>query len=193
MSQWKEKIETMKHYDRQAKIYNIQYLEEQKIKIEEILKNIKFSQNDQIIDIGCGTGFLFDHFTQSVKFIVGIELSINAIREAKKRLINTPNIALIRADADYTPFPNRIFDKVIAISVLQNMPNNLKTIREMKRIGKLETVFALTGLKKKFNQESFLNLLKNADLNIIKLTNNQKLKGYVALCKKKKSQTVDFI
>lgn len=185
MSQWKEKLETMKHYDRQAVIYNIQYLEEQKSKIEEILKNIKFNQNDQIIDIGCGTGFLFDQFTQSVKFFIGIELSINAIREAKKRLKNASNIELIRADADYTPFPNKIFDKVIAISVLQNMPNSLKTIREMKRIGKLETVFAITGLKKKFNQDSFLNLLKNSDLNIINLSNNQKLKGYVALCKRK--------
>ena len=135
-----------------------------------------------VLDIGCGTGFLFDQFTQSVKFFIGIELSINAIREAKKRLKNASNIELIRADADYTPFPNKIFDKVIAISVLQNLPNSLKTIREMKRIGKLETVFAITGLKKKFTPESFVDILERAHLKLLMLNTNQRLKGHIAVC-----------
>lgn len=184
MSEWKEKIETMKHYDRQAAIYNVQYQEEQNSKIEDILNSIKFNQNDQVMDLGCGTGFLFNQVAKKVKILVGIDLSINALKEAKKRLINSSNIALVRADADNTPFQNQIFDKVVAITILQNMPNNMKTINEMKRISKSTTIFALTGLKKKYNQKSLLNLLQSANLNVIKLSNNQKLKGHIILCKK---------
>ncbi|MEJ2280987.1 MAG: class I SAM-dependent methyltransferase [Candidatus Bathyarchaeota archaeon] len=192
MSEWKEKIETMEHYDREAAIYNVQYLEEQNNKIEDIVNSIRFNQDDQVIDLGCGTGFLFDQISQNIKILVGIDLSINSLKEAKKRLKKSSNIALVRADADNIPFLNQFFDKIIAISLLQNMPNNLKTLEEMKRIAKSETVFAITGLKKKFSKASFLNLLGSANLNVIRLSTDQKLKGYVAICKNK-NLTVDFI
>ncbi|MEJ2242323.1 MAG: class I SAM-dependent methyltransferase [Candidatus Bathyarchaeota archaeon] len=177
MPEWKDKIETMD--------YNVQYLEEQNSKIKDIINNIELDQNDQVIDLGCGTGFLFSQVAKKVKILVGIDFSINALKEAKKRLKNSPNVALIRADADHTPCPNQIFDKIVAITLLQNMPNNLKTLLEMKRISKSEAIFAFTGLKKKFNQESFLNLLQSANLNIIRLNINQKLKDYIVLCKNK--------
>lgn len=192
MSEWKEKIETMEHYDREAAIYNVQYLEEQNSKIEDIVNNIRFNQDDHVIDLGCGTGFLFDQIGQKIKILVGIDLSINSLKEAKKRLKKSSNIALVRADADNIPFLNQIFDKIVAISLLQNMPNNLKTLGEMKRIAKSETVFAITGLKKKFSKVSFLNLLGSANLNVIRLSTDQKLKGYIAICKDK-NLTVDFI
>ena len=192
MSEWKEKIETMEHYDREAAIYNVQYLEEQNSKIEDIVNSIRFNQDDHVIDLGCGTGFLFDQISQNIKILVGIDLSINSLKEAKKRLKKSSNIALVRADADNIPFLNQIFDKIVAISLLQNMPNNLKTLGEMKRIAKSETVFAITGLKKKFSKVSFLNLLGSANLNVIRLSTDQKLKGYVAICKNK-NPTVDFI
>lgn len=192
MSEWKEKIETMEHYDREAAIYNVQYLGEQNSKIEDIVNSIRFNQDDQVIDLGCGTGFLFNQINQKIKILVGIDLSINSLKEAKKRLKKSSNIALVRADADNIPFLNQIFDKIVAISLLQNMPNNLKTLGEMKRIAKSETVFAITGLKKKFSKVSFLNLLGSANLNVIRLSTDQKLKGYIAICKDK-NLTVDFI
>ena len=192
MSEWKEKIETMEHYDREAAIYNVQYLEEQNNKIEDIVNSIRFNQDDHVIDLGCGTGFLFEQISQKIKILVGIDLSINSLKEAKKRLKKSSNIALVRADADNIPFLNQFFDKIIAISLLQNMPNNLKTLEEMKRIAKSETVFAITGLKKKFSKVSFLNLLGSANLNVIRLSTDQKLKGYVAICTDK-NLTVDFI
>jgi hypothetical protein len=53
---------------------------------------------------------------------------------------------------------------------------------EIMRISKPEAIFAVTGLKKTFTIESFVNLLKNSRLKIVKLNSNKKLKGYVALC-----------
>ena len=172
----------MRHYDRQAAIYDVQYVGEQNAKIEDTLKSMKFGSNELVLDLGCGTGFLFQHINKNVGFLVGVDVSQNALREAKKRTENMPNVALVRADADNTPFPDHIFDKVFAITVLQNMPDPTKTVAEMKRTGKPEAVFAVTGLKKKYTTEAFVDLLGRAHLKVVTLNTSQQLKGHVAVC-----------
>ena len=57
-----------------------------------------------------------------------------------------------------------------------------KTITEMKRTGKSEAIFAVTGLKKKYTTESFVDLLERAKLKVVTLNTNQRLKGHVAVC-----------
>ena len=182
MREWKEKRGTLRHYDKQAAIYDTQYLGEQNAKIEDILNSMRLGSNETVLDLGCGTGFLFQHIDKRVGLLVGIDLSQKALRETKKRTKNLSNIVLVRADVDNTPFPDHIFDKVFAITVLQNMPDPIKTITEMKRVGKPRAIFAVTGLKKKFTQESFVDLLERAQLKVVTLNTNQGLKGHVAVC-----------
>jgi ubiquinone/menaquinone biosynthesis C-methylase UbiE len=182
MQEWKEKRGTMRHYDQQSVVYDVQYLGEQNAKIEDALSSTELKPNELILDLGCGTGFLFQHINKRAGLLVGIDLSSRALREAKKHTKNMPNIVLVRADADNTPFLDHIFDKVFAITVLQNMPNPMKTITEMKRIAKPQSTFAITGLKKKFTQESFVNLLKTAWLKVSTLKTDQQLKGHIAIC-----------
>ncbi len=183
MREWKQKRGAMRHYDRQAAIYDVQYVGEQNAKTEDALKSMKFGSNEIVLDLGCGTGFLFQHINKNVGFLVGVDVSQNALREAKKRTENSSNIALVRADADNTPFQDHIFDKVFAITVLQNMPDPAKTIAEMKRIGKPEAIFAVTGLKKKFTPEAFVELLERAHLKVVILNTSQMLKGHIAVCR----------
>ena len=183
MQEWKEKRLTMRHYDRQAAIYDIQYVGEQNAKIEAILKSMRLGSKELGLDLGCGTGFLIPHVTEKVGLLVGLDVSQKALQEAKKRTKNMPNIVLVRADADNTPFPDHIFDKIFAITVLQNMPDPTKTITEMKRTSKPQAIFAVTGLKKKFTPESFVALLETAQLKVVTLDTNQLLKGHVATCR----------
>lgn len=181
MQTWKEKRKTIKHYNQQASIYNLQYLEEQNLKNENILKNLNVNPNDLLLDLGCGTGFLFPYI-RNPKILIGIDVSRNSLIHAKKRIQKMKNIELVCADADYTPFPDHIFDKIFAITIFQNIPKPRKTIQEMKRIGKSQAIFAITGLKKKYTKQNFVNLLEKKKLQIIKLINNEKIKGYLALC-----------
>lgn len=183
MREWKEKRGAMRHYDRQAAIYDAQYEVEQNTKIEYALTCIKFESNELVLDLGCGTGLLFKHMNKKIGLLVGVDVSLNALREAKKRM-NMANIAIIRADADTTPFPDHIFNKVIAITVLQNMPDPKKTITEIKRIEKTGAIFAATGLKKKFTKESFIELLERADLKIITFNMSNKFNDILAICSK---------
>ena len=182
MQKWKQKRSNMQCYDRQAKIYDVQYVEEQNAKIEDILKGTKFDLDELALDLGCGTGFLFPHIEKRMRFLVGIDVSKNMLKEAKKRTKNIQSIDLVQADADNIPFPDNTFGKIFAITLLQNMPDPTKTVTEMRRIGKQETIFAVTGLKKKFTQESFVDLLERAHLKVVTLNTDKKLKCIVAVC-----------
>ena len=182
MQNWKQKRGTMKHYDLQAAIYDKQYLEEQNAKIDAALKSIKFISKELILDIGCGTGFLFPRINKKVGHLVGAELSLQALHEAKKRTKTMSNVFLVQADADNLPFPDHLFESAFAVSVLQNMPKPSKTLTEMKRACKSQAQFVVTGLKKKFTQKKFVKLLESVQLRILALTIKQQLKDYVAIC-----------
>jgi ubiquinone/menaquinone biosynthesis C-methylase UbiE len=182
MREWKEKRSNMRHYDRQATIYNVQYVGEQDTKIEDVLNNIEVGSKELVLDLGCGTGFLFKHINKQVKFLVGLDLSQKALQEAKKHTKKMSNVALILADADNTPFPDHTFDKIFAITVLQNMPDPTRTLSEMKRVSKPQATFAVTGFKKAFTQKTFVALLESAQLKVVTLNADQRLKGYVAVC-----------
>jgi ubiquinone/menaquinone biosynthesis C-methylase UbiE len=184
MQEWKEKRRTMRHYDRQAEIYNLQYLEEQNTKVVDALNSIELCSDGLVLDLGCGTGFLFHHIDNSAKLLVGLDISHKALQIAKKRTKSMSNTVLIRADADYTPFLDQTFDRIFAVTLLQNMPDPAKTISEIKRISTSETVFFLTGLKKKFTQEGFVSLLNRAQLKLSTTKTGEHLKGYVAVCRK---------
>jgi len=172
----------MRHYNHLAPVYDTQYSEEQNAKIKVALNNTKLSQNELILDMGCGTGILFQHVAKSAKLLVGIDISSKILQETKKHTKQLPNTAIIRADADYTPFQNQTFDQVFAITLLQNMPNPLKTILEIKRVTKPQSTIIITGLKKKFTQEHFIKILNKAELKISTLKTNPQLKGYLAIC-----------
>jgi len=182
MQEWNEKRRTMRHYDHQAKVYDAQYLEEQNAKIEDALNSMELGSNELVLDLGCGTGFLFQHMDKTTKLLVGLDTSSKVLREAKKHTKTLSNTVLIRADVDNTPFLNHIFDRIFAITLLQNMPDPMRTISEMKRVSKPEAVFVVTGLKKKFTAESFVDLLKRARLKVSALKTDEHLKGHVAVC-----------
>jgi hypothetical protein len=64
------------------------------------------------------------------------------------------------------------------------MPNPIKTLLEITRVGKPQAIFAVTGLKKKFTQESFVNLLEKSRLRVSTVGIDHQLNGYIAVCKK---------
>ncbi|WGM88708.1 MAG: class I SAM-dependent methyltransferase [Candidatus Bathyarchaeum tardum] len=182
MQDWKQKRSNKQHYDLQAGIYDKQYISEQDNKIESLLKSLDLKFNELVLDLGCGTGFLFEHISEKAGFIVGADVSKKALLYAKKRIQNKSNVDLVCADADNTPFVDDLFDKIFSVTVLQNMPEPTRTILEMKRTGKPEALFAITGLKKKFTQQNFVDLLKRSQLKLVMFNNDEALKGYVAVC-----------
>jgi len=181
MSEWSKKRRVMRHYDRIAKIYDRQYAEEQKAKIDEVLPHISLSEENFVLDVGCGTGILFS-LSAKAQLAIGVDTSIRLLQKAKQYTKKISNAHIICADSDYLPFQNNIFNLVFAITLLQNIPNPLATLEEIKRTSKSQAVIAVTALKKEFSKENFTKLLKNAQLEISKMKTDDKLKDYIAIC-----------
>ena len=179
---WERKRKVMRHYDRVASIYDNQYREEQNAKIRSALESLQVGARDLILDAGCGTGILLDHLGNSSNIIVGLDISVEALRRASRRPSYSHTVDLIQADADYMPFLDQTFDKVFAITLIQNMPNPEATLREIKRISKHDAVIVVTGLKKAYSLETFLGTLKKAGLEVSTVRSDEHLKGYVAVC-----------
>jgi len=176
----------MHHYNFLAPIYDTQYSEEQDAKMKAALSNIKLKKDSLVLDAGCGTGLLFKHVGRPAKLLVGLDISSRILREAKKRAKKLPTTAVVRADADFTPFKNNVFDATFAITLLQNMPDPLVTLHELKRVSKDHAFIVATGLKKEFSREAFVKLLQKAELEFSIMKSNGELKGYVAVCWKER-------
>ncbi len=184
MSRWKKKRSIMKHYDLTANIYDMQYAEEQKAKIEATLKNIKFYDGGFVLDVGCGTGLLFKYVADKVQTTVGLDISRKTLLQAKKRAKAFTNVHLVLADADHMPFKEAIFSHIFAVTLLQNMPNPNKTLKEIMSVASGNAVIVVTGLKKVFPLEDFKKLLRNSGLKIMNLIDDSSLKCYAAVCTK---------
>lgn len=183
MGEWNAKRNIIQGYDSTAHIYDVRYAQEQTAKIEAAIKRMKIDKGSSILDVGCGTGLLFDYVGDEAKAIVGLDVSKRILLQAKKRAEKKRNVDLILADADNMPLKQDIFNHIFAVTLLQNMPNAHETLNEIKRVAKEKAFITVTGLKKKFSTQFFMNLLKDAGLNISILMNKD-LKCHVAVCTK---------
>jgi len=183
MSEWDKKRDVMQRYDLTAHIYNTQYAEEQAAKIEAALEDLKIEKNSLVLDAGCGTGILFGYVADKAKTIVGLDISRKILLQAKNRAKSFQNAHLICGDADNMPLKENTFNHVFGITLVQNMPNPVKTLREIRRVAKEDAVIVVTGLKKAFTLHGFEELLRSADLKIVVLK-GEGLKCYVAICTK---------
>lgn len=179
---WNEKCKVKKCYDLTSNMYNMRYSNEQKIKYKRALLKVKVSRDNIILDVGCGSGLLFDYLVSKVKSIIGIELSSELLRKAKEK--NKANIHLIQADADKLPLKNNNMDLVFAFTMLQNMPSPSKTIQEIILATKINGQIIITGLKKFFSLKKFKELLEESGLEIVTIEDGVDLKCYVAINKK---------
>jgi len=184
MTNWTKKRSIMKRYDLTAQMYDTRYEAEQKAKINAALNAIKKTRLGLLLDAGCGTGILFEHISDFADTILGVDFSSQTLRQAKKRLGEQKHarIYLVQADVDNMPFRHHVFDNVFAITVLQNVPDAKRAVKEMIRVGKDTATYVLTGLKRIFSQDNFETILSEANLKAETLENDE-LKCHVAICK----------
>lgn len=181
MNEWDKKRDAMQHYDSTANIYDMQYAEEQEAKIEAAVKGLNIEKHGLVLDAGCGTGLLFNHVADKADGVVGLDISREILLQAKKRAKKFQNVNLILADADHMPLIDNSFSHVFAITLVQNMPDPVKTLNEVKRVAKTDAVIVVTGLKKKFTVEIFEELLRKVGLKALEIRNGN-LKCHVAIC-----------
>jgi len=186
---WKKKREVMRHYDELGDIYDLLYGDEQNRKIESALHATSVKGSDTVIDVGCGTGFLLDRIQKSVAMLIGVDDSIGLLKIAMKRMKVRPerkSAILVRADADHLPFVDKIFDKVFALTLLQNMPDSARALREMMRVAKHDSVIVVTGLRKSFTKDTLGGVLSKVGLEFSIAEAEDRTQDIIAVCRARK-------
>lgn len=123
----KDKFEIMKMYNTTAHLYNMRYEEEQKLKISFLLNKLRPKEDEILLDIGCGTGILFKMV--NCKIIIGVDISINMLREIKDR----EKINLILADGEYLPIRDESIDIITSVTVLNLIIDKKQFLNEIIR------------------------------------------------------------
>jgi ubiquinone/menaquinone biosynthesis C-methylase UbiE len=113
--------------------------------------------------------------------VVGVDISRKLLLKAKEKARAFPNAFMLQADADYLPFNKESFDDIFSFTVLQNMPKPHKTLIEIKRVIKREGKVVVTGLKKAFALEKFMDVLENSGLQITTFVDDEDMNCYVAV------------
>ena len=179
-----EKEEIRRSYDKiGGRLYDLRYSEEQERKFCAALSRVSFLQDDLILDVGCGTGLLLEKINSCVGVVVGLDLSRGLISWARSKLKEPQNTVLILSDADHLPFRQRIFDKLFAITLLQNIPNPKKALSEAIVVSRQEAVIVVSGLKKMYSKEDLTTLIASVGLTVQELVDGE-LKDFVAICRK---------
>ena len=101
--------------------------------LRAMLRKIDLSTTKSILDIGCGTGILYDVLREE-KYkgvYIGTDLSPDMLEVGRKRY---KGIDLRVMDCENMEFPSRSFDVVFMRSVLHHVPHPAQAIKEMKRV-----------------------------------------------------------
>jgi len=187
---WAKKRRLILKYNRDSHLYDIRYYREQKAKMLASLNTVTIDSEDLVLDVGCGTGILFEFVVDSAGLTVGLDFSRGLLSMAKKRSEDYKDVELILADADYLPLRDESFNGVFAFTLLQNSPTPYRTMREIVRICKVDGCMVITGLKKRFSRKDFEALIGEHDLITLKFIDDVNLKDYIVVCKKDKSHPI---
>ncbi len=130
----------MRYYDAISSSYNRLYGVEQGKKWGFVKERVRVC--GRVLDLGCGTGFLLRELNA-----VGLDLSkAMLLRASGKRFCG---------DAHSLPFRDNVFDWVVSLSLLQDVPDPERVVREARRVGG-NLVFSV--LKKNWSKERLARL-----------------------------------
>ncbi len=111
-----------------------------------LLTRCDLTAGQQILDIGCGTGFaacyLAKHYQAQV---IALDINPKSITEARKRVSKQSanrQVRIVRADAHRPPFSGTIFDTVIIESVLV-FCDAATVVAEIRRVLKPDSVLGV--------------------------------------------------
>ena len=110
--------------------------QETRSRLPQIVKGWGIKADEDILDVGCGTGILLPllcEATGSKSKIVLLDIAEEMLKRARNNGHPT-NIHYIQADAAAIPIASETFDFVICYSCFPHFPDKTKALAEMARV-----------------------------------------------------------
>jgi len=118
----------------------------------ELLRNVKFSREELILDIGCGSGLQTLFLGQRCKKIIGIDISEKDITTAKLKawyMSGRISSEFHCMKIENAEFEKEYFDKIFSICVIEHISDYVEVLRKSYRILKKngQMIFSVDSLE----------------------------------------------
>ena len=123
-------------FDLLAAEWDLMFTAEDLERLSGIVEGLSVEKGMDIVDLGCGTGILFDMLRRKVGLegsVTGIDLSLQMAVRAHR---NFPfsNVNVVDADAIDLPFADSCFDMGVAFAAFPHFSNQQQAIAEIHRV-----------------------------------------------------------
>ena len=99
--------------------------------------------SEALCDIGCGDGFWTNRFVKTNNCrAFGIDLNHSRLRDAERKCCD--RAFFVKGDVQVLPYRSGRFDKVVSVCVLEHVDDDIKALKEMRRVLKKDGVLAMT-------------------------------------------------
>ena len=116
----------------------------------------KLNQNNSVLDIGCGKGFMLFDLMQHIPGIKvrGIDISKYAIDNSHEQVKDFLSVG----NANNLPFENKSFDVVISINTIHNLDIEecAKALKEISRVSKEYSFITVDAYRNEQEKEAML-------------------------------------
>ncbi|MFA6979410.1 MAG: class I SAM-dependent methyltransferase [Ignavibacteriaceae bacterium] len=96
-----------------------------------------------ILDVGCGSAWVAQHFVKKNKIVFSLDISINNPYKAITKY-NSKNHFGITADSYFLPFQTKSFDVIIASEIIEHVVSPAKFVNELLRVLKKDGYLIIT-------------------------------------------------
>lgn len=130
-----------------------------KLEIPWVLETVRryIGYHAEILDMGCGAGFITNALGQAGHNVTGVDLSSSCLRIAAAKDV-TGKVCYVRGDVYQLPFPRESFDVVVAMDLLEHVVDPQKVIFQATRVLRPGGLFIYNTFNK--NPLSWLMVVK---------------------------------
>ncbi len=127
-----------------------------------VLDRIRWRGDEDVLDVGCGTGGYFEVIMERAPRgnLIASDLSLGMLMSAADK-IGESNIELVNGDVESLPFADGSFDVVLANHMLYHVPDIDRAIREIKRVLRPDGVL-IAATNSRYNMPEFDLLYRRA-------------------------------
>jgi demethylmenaquinone methyltransferase/2-methoxy-6-polyprenyl-1,4-benzoquinol methylase len=95
---------------------------------------LELQPEDELLDVGCGSGLAVREAAPFVTRAIGLDLSPGMIEEARRLALHLDNVAFELGDAEKLPFADGVFSAVLCSTSIHHYPQPDSAVREMARV-----------------------------------------------------------
>ena len=124
------------------------------MRFKKITDLLQLNNNDDFLDIGCGSGYLLNQ--AACKQGIGVDISDLMVKTAWENCKNNGEKFIVQSDAENLPFKDRSFNKIVSTEVIEHILHPQALLKEIERVSKNNTVIVIT-----IPNEKYINWIKN--------------------------------